>query len=98
MKKTTTNKTSMLHIRVKPDIKQEAEDILHNLGMTTTEAVNIYLKQIILNCGLPFKVRTPKFSDDLLEAIEEAEKMEKHPENYKKFHSVKELMEDLESE
>lgn len=98
MKKTTTNKTSMLHIRVKPDIKQEAEDILHNLGMTTTEAVNIYLKQIILNCGLPFKVRTPKFSDDLLEAIEEAEKMEKHPEKYKKFHSVKELMEDLESE
>lgn len=98
MKKTTTNKTSMLHIRVKPDIKKEAEDILDNLGMTTTEAVNIYLKQIILNCGLPFKVRTPKFSDDLLEAIEEAEEMEKHPENYKKFHSVKELMEDLESE
>lgn len=98
MEKTTTNKTSMLHIRVKPDIKKEAEDILDNLGMTTTEAVNIYLKQIILNCGLPFKVRTPKFSDDLLEAIEEAEEMEKHPENYKKFHSVKELMEDLESE
>ncbi len=98
MNKTSMNKTSMIHIRVQPDVKAQVEEILNNLGMTTTEAVNIYLKQIILNCGLPFAIRTPKFSNDLLEAIEEAEEMEKHPDNYKKFHSVKELMEDLESE
>lgn len=95
MEKTTTNKTSMLHIRVRPDIKREAEDILDNLGMTTTEAVNIYLKQIILNCGLPFEVKTPQFSDDMLESIAEAEEMERHPEKMKKYHSVKELMEAL---
>lgn len=90
-----TNKTSMLHIRVKPDVKKEAEEILDNLGMTTTEAVNIYLKQIILNCGLPFEVKTPKFSDDMLESIAEAEEMEKHPEKMKRYHTTKELMEAL---
>ncbi len=98
MEKTTTNKTSMLHIRVKPDIKQEAEDILDNLGMTTTEAVNIYLKQIILNCGLPFEVKMPQFSDEMLESIAEAEEMKKHPEKYKTFESVEEFMEDLHNE
>lgn len=89
------NKASMIHVRVSPEIKAEAEDILDNLGMTTTEAINIYLKQIILNCGLPFEVKIPKFSDDMLESIAEAEKMEKHPEKMKKYHSVKELMEAL---
>lgn len=95
MEKVNVNKTSMLHIRVKPNIKQEAEEILGNLGMTTTEAVNIYLKQIILNCGLPFEVKTPKFSNDMLESIMEAEEMEKHPEKMKKYHSSRELMEAL---
>ncbi len=95
MEKTTTNKTSMLHIRVKPDIKQEAEDILDNLGMTTTEAVNIYLKQIILNCGLPFEVKMPQFSDEMLEAIKEADEIMKNPSAYPSYHSVDELMEAL---
>ena len=92
------NKTSMIHIRVQPEIKAEAEEILNNLGMTTTEAVNIYLKQIILNCGLPFKVRTPKFSDEMLEAIAEAEEIEKHPENYKSYSNLAEIMEELDNE
>ncbi len=98
MEKTTTNKTSMLHIRVKPDIKQEVEDILDNLGMTTTEAVNIYLKQIILNCGLPFEVKLPQFSDEMLESIAEAEEIEKHPERYKSYKNLAEIMEDLDNE
>lgn len=92
------NKTSMIHIRVQPEVKAEAEEILKNLGMTTTEAVNIYLKQIILNCGLPFKVRTPKFSDEMLEAIAEAEEIEKHPENYKSYSNLAEIMEELDNE
>ena len=92
------NKTSMIHIRVQPEVKAEVEEILSNLGMTTTEAVNIYLKQIILHCGLPFMVRTPKFSDEMLEAMAEAEEIEKHPENYKSYSSLAEIMEDLDNE
>lgn len=95
MNKTNMNKTSMIHIRVRPEVKEEVEEILDNLGMTTAEAVNIYLRQIILNCGLPFEVKTPKFSSDMLESIAEAEEMEKHPEKMKRYHSVKELMEAL---
>lgn len=35
---------------------------------------------------------------DLKEALIEAKEICEHPEKYKKFHSVKELMEDLENE
>lgn len=92
------SKTSSIHIRVEPQVKEEVERILNTLGMTPTEAINIYLKQIILNSGIPFEIKAPQFSDEMLEAIAEAEEMEKHPENYKSFESVDELMEDLHNE
>lgn len=91
-------KTSSMHIRVEPKVKEEVESILKTLGMTTTEAINIYLRQIILNSGIPFEIKTPRFSDEMLEAIAEAEDMEKHPENYKSFNTVEEFMEDLHGE
>ena len=52
-------KTSSMHIRVEPKVKEEVEKILNTLGMTSTEAINIYLKQIILNSGIPFEIKTP---------------------------------------
>ena len=91
-------KTSSMHIRVEPKVKEEAEKILNNLGMNSTEAINIFLRQVIINSGIPFEVKLPQFSNELLEAIKEAEEIEKHPENYKKYHSVDELMEELENE
>ena len=91
-------KTSSMHIRVEPKVKKEVESILKTLGMTTTEAINIYLRQIILNSGIPFEIKTPQFSNEMLEAIDEAKEMEKHPENYKSFNTVEEFMEDLHNE
>lgn len=91
-------KTISLHVRVEPKVKEEVEKILDNLGMTSAEAINIYFKQIILTSGIPFEIKIPKYSDEMLEAIKEANEMEKHPEKYKKYNSVKELMKELENE
>ena len=90
-------KTSSMHIRVEPKVKAEAERILNNLGMNSTEAINIYLRQIILNSGIPFEIKKPKYNRKTLKAMKEAEKIMKHPEKAKKFNSVEELMEDLNS-
>lgn len=91
-------KTSSMHIRVEPKVKEEVEKILEKLGMTSADAINMYLRQIILNKGIPFEIKIPEFSDDFKEAIKEAEEIEKHPENYKTYHSVDELMEDLDND
>ena len=91
-------KTSSIHVRVDPKIKEEAEETLNSLGMTLAEAINIYLRQIILNYGIPFEIKNPQFSDDMLEAIEEAKEIEKHPENYKSYSNLEEFMEDLHNE
>lgn len=90
----------MSTVRINDNIKKDITPILESLGISLSEAINLYLHQIKLNNGIPFnlQIKEPKWSDEMLEALTEAEEMEKHPENYKKYHSVKELMEDLESE
>lgn len=91
-------KTSSMHIRIEQDTKKEVEKILKNLGMTATEAINIYLRQIILHSGIPFEIKTPKYSDDMLEAITEAEEMKKNPKKQKTFNTIEDFMEDLHNE
>ena len=52
-------KTGSIHARVDEQVKARAEKILRRVGITTTDAVNLLLHQIILNNGLPFDVRIP---------------------------------------
>lgn len=91
-------KTSSIHVRVEPEIKKEVELILNNLGMTSAEAISIYLHQIILNSGIPFEIKTPQFSDEMVEAIKEAEEIEKNPKNYKSYSNLTEILEDIEND
>jgi len=51
-------KTSAFTVRTNPEVKRDAELILHSLGMTLSEAIELYLVQIRMNGGLPFDVKT----------------------------------------
>lgn len=46
-----------------PQLKEEAEAILEELGISTTQALTIFYKQIRLNKGIPFDVRLPEETD-----------------------------------
>lgn len=52
-------KTATIHARINPDTKIKAETILHQLGMTPTEAIRMFYAQITLQNGLPFAVTLP---------------------------------------
>jgi DNA-damage-inducible protein J len=52
-------KTAMIMARTTPDLKKDVERILKKLGLSTTEAINIFLSQIRLRQGLPFDVKIP---------------------------------------
>jgi len=49
----------MVHARVDPKLKRSAERVFAELGMTTTEAIRLFLKQVELHRGLPFPVAIP---------------------------------------
>ena len=52
-------KTAIINLRVEPSIKKQAEQILHPLGLTTTDAITIFLHKVVMEEGLPFQVRIP---------------------------------------
>ena len=56
----TMPKDAYINARVDKRTKSQAQKVLSQVGMSTTEAINLFLKQIVLHKGLPFDVRVPK--------------------------------------
>ena len=52
-------KETTVRARIDQNLKIEAEDILRQLGLTTSQAINLYFSQIVLQRGMPFDVRLP---------------------------------------
>lgn len=88
MKNVTTS------IRIDSNTKQAATELLNELGLDLSSAVNIFLKQVVLQGGLPFQVKYPQYKPEVIEAMEEAEKLSRNP-NTKKYLSFSEVLEDI---
>jgi DNA-damage-inducible protein J len=52
-------KSANVYARIEPNVKEQAENILSELGIPASNAINMFYKQIILNRGLPFEVKLP---------------------------------------
>ncbi len=73
-------KTETLHIRINEQVKANAEETLDMLGISISEAVNMFLCQVNLVGGLPFAVKLPaperlivRSKTDLISKLDEAE-------------------------
>ena len=65
-------KTTTARARIRPDIKSEAERIIHDLGLSVSTAFDLFYRQIIMHRGLPFDLRIP--NETTLKAIADARK------------------------
>ena len=68
------------------------ESIFKELGMTTSQAISIFLKQVELNKGLPFDIKLPNIpnkltKEALLESIDKLEKFENIDDLFKELKS-----------
>ena len=68
----STVKTTTARVRIRPDIKSEAESIIHDLGLSVSTAFELFYRQVIMNRGLPFDVRIP--NKTTRKAVEDARK------------------------
>ncbi len=75
----STTTTIPVRIRIDKNTRNEANKLFKELGTDVSGAVNIFLKQCVMVGGLPFRVKKPQYSKELIEAIEEAERMSKNP-------------------
>ena len=52
-------KSAVIRARVEPSLKRRAESIFRRLGVSTTQAITMYYRQVILREGLPFDIVIP---------------------------------------
>lgn len=83
-------------VRIDEVTKKQAVEILEGLGLNLSEAMNMFLKQVVLRRGIPFEVRYPEFKPEVIEAMEEAKRISRDP-NVKGFMNVDDLFEELDS-
>lgn len=58
-------KSVNIYVKIEPDIKEKAEEILTKLGIPASLAITIFYKQIIFHKGLPFDVKLPPHPLDI---------------------------------
>ncbi|MBE5910530.1 MAG: type II toxin-antitoxin system RelB/DinJ family antitoxin [Pseudobutyrivibrio sp.] len=85
-------------MRMNKQKKVRLEDLYGNLGMTLAEAVNIFFEKSLMEGGIPFDVRMPRYNKETEEAIQEARDIMSGKVSAKSYSSSKELFEELDEE
>lgn len=80
--------STTINVRMDVQTKSKASKILDLLGMTPSEAINLFFKQIIYTQGIPFNVKLP--NRETIQAMKELDSGKGV-----KFDSVDELLKDL---
>lgn len=52
-------RTANVYTRVDPDTKEQAEMILNQLGIPMSNAIGMFLKQVVIQRGMPFEMKLP---------------------------------------
>ncbi len=87
-----TAQTSMLHIRVDDDIKEQATQALSSMGMSVSDAVRLFLRRVVIDQAFPLELKVP--NAETLAAMEESRAM--MAKRRARFASAEELFADLE--
>lgn len=84
-------RSANVNVRVEPDVKKQAEDILDKLGVSVSAFINMTYRQVIMKRGIPFSVELPsgietldtmtdeEFDEMMQAGLEQAKKGESVP-------------------
>ena len=89
------NLNSAINVNVDSNLKQQANEILNDLGLNMSVAINMFLKQVVKRRGIPFEIVQYNFNHELINALKEAEKIKNGEINTKGYHNIDELIKDL---
>ena len=89
MSKVSTN------ISLDADLKKQSQVLLADLGLDLTTAVTIFLKQMLREQGIPFRITKNVPNEETIAAMNEAREIAAHPELYQSYASFSDLMEEV---
>ena len=83
-----TTKTATARALISPEVKSQAEAILKGLGLSISNSVELFYRQVVAQKGLPFDINVP--NERTMKAIRNSRSGKG-----KRFSSSKELFKDL---
>lgn len=66
-------KTASVNVRIQENIKEQAEKILSQIGLSRAVAIDLFYRQIIMNNGIPFSLTIPKQQVPIRDSMTEQE-------------------------
>ena len=91
-------KTATLNMRVDPSVKEEAERVYAQFGMNLTDAVNVFLHKSIMEGGLPFELRQPRFNAETEASMREAREIAAGRVDARRYVSASQAFADVDGE
>lgn len=82
-------KNTRIHARIDETLKAEGEQILGELGLTTTDLIRMTFRQLVMQKGLPFEAKIP--NAETIASFEEA----KDPNNVTRYENVDDAFKDM---
>lgn len=87
--------TVNINIRTDKATKQRCEYIFSELGLNMTTAINMFLRAVLREGGIPLDLHADIPNAETRAAMKEIDDMIAHPEKYKSYSSAEEMMEDI---
>ncbi len=87
--------TTNINVRVDSALKQEAEDLFNDLGLSMSSAINMFLRSAINHNGIPFEIKRPMPNAETRAALDEYVEMKNNPNKYKRYESFDEILEEV---
>ncbi len=67
-------KTDFIRARIEPELKEQGEAVLREIGLSTSDAITMFFRQLVMRRGLPFDAKIPNaetiaaFNEDVSKA------------------------------
>ena len=89
--------TVNMSIRMDKELKKQADAMFSDMGLNMTTAMNMFLRQVVRQGRIPFEIATDIPNAETVAAIKEMDDMISGKIPAKRYSSVEELFEELES-
>ena len=84
-----------IQIHLDEQLEKEASELFEDFGFDLETAVRIFLKQAVREQRMPIEIYRSTPNSETRAALEEIKDMEEHPENYKSYHSFREVLDEV---
>ncbi len=86
---------AQISLRIDDDVKRGAEQVLNDIGLSMSTAINVFLRKVAREHRIPFELSADIPNAETIEAIQEVKRMKSNPTLGKMYTDVDQMMKEL---